>query len=59
METSKTYLARKGSFSQKTTIPDWVTNLMGIRPRDEITWQMIFNEGEDTPNAVLVYKKDD
>ena len=59
METSKTYRARKGSFSQKTTIPDWVTNLMGIRPGDEITWQMIFNEGEDTPNAVLVYKKED
>lgn len=58
-ETSKTYLARKGSFSQKTTIPDWVTNLLGIGPGDELTWQVIFNEGEETPNAVLVYKKEE
>ncbi len=55
-ENSKTYLARKGSYSQKTTIPDWVCNLIGIKPGDEITWQVIFNE--DMPNAVLVYKKE-
>jgi hypothetical protein len=58
-ETSKTYLARKGSYSQKTTVPDWVVNLLDIKPGDEITWQVIFNEEEETPNAVLVYKKED
>ena len=51
-ETSKTYLARKGSYSQKTTIPDWGVNLLGIKPGDEITWQIIFKEGK--PNAVIV-----
>ena len=58
-ETSKTYLARKGSYSQKTTIPDWVVNLLGIKPGDEIIWQIIFNEDEDKPNAVLVHRTAD
>lgn len=53
-ETSKTYLARKGSYSQKTTIPDWVVGLLDIRPGDELDWQIIFNE--EMPNAVIVHK---
>jgi hypothetical protein len=55
-ETSKTYLARKGSYSQKTTIPDWVVGLLDIKPGDEIVWQIVFNE--DMPNAVVVHKKE-
>ncbi len=56
-ETSKTYRARRGSYSQKTTLPDWVANLLDIQPGDEIEWQIIFNE--DLPNAVIVTKKED
>lgn len=55
-EASKTYRARRGSYSQKTTIPDWVVNLLDIRPGDEIIWQIVFNE--DMPNAVVVHKKE-
>ena len=55
-ETSKTYLARRGSYSQKTTIPDWVVNLLDIRSGDEISWQIVFND--DMPNAVVVHKKE-
>lgn len=53
---SKTFQARRGSQSLKTTIPAWVKNCLGLERNNELTWIIIFNENK--PNAVLVYKRD-
>ncbi len=56
-ETSKTHLSRKGSFSIRTTIPEWIVDCLDIEPGDEIVWQIILNE--DKQNAVLVHRSNE
>jgi hypothetical protein len=52
---SKTYRARSGSASIKTTIPAWVAHCLDIEAKQILVWKIIFNK--DKPNAALVYLK--
>ncbi len=56
-ETSKANLSRKGSFSIRTTIPEWIVDCLDIEPGDEIVWQIILND--DKQDAVLVHRSNE
>lgn len=54
-ETSKLFRARRGSFSLKTTVPDWIVNCLDLEPGDTLCWTMIFRK--EKPHTVLVHKE--
>lgn len=52
---SKLYRARKGSWSLKTTVPDWIVNCLDLEKGDTLEWKVLFRE--DKPHLVLVGKQ--
>jgi len=49
---SKVYRARRGSWSLKTTVPDWIVNCLNLEAGNTLEWRMVFRD-EGPPLAVI------
>jgi hypothetical protein len=59
VEESTKYRARQGSYSVKTTIPQYVAECLGIEPNKNnvLEWTVAINDDEEKNPVILVRKK--